>query len=47
MASQKTIAEIYLESGFQSKSNFNREFSRIVKQTPSEFRRVTTGGEKS
>ena len=44
---QKSITEIYLESGFQSKSNFNREFSRISKQTPSEFRRRATGGETS
>lgn len=34
----KTITEIFLSSGFQTKSNFNREFSRITGQTPSEFR---------
>lgn len=32
------ITEIFLSSGFQTKSNFNREFSRITGQTPSEFR---------
>ena len=32
------ITEIFLNSGFQTKSNFNREFSRITGQTPSEFR---------
>ena len=34
----EAITEIYLSSGFQTKSNFNREFSRITGQTPSEFR---------
>lgn len=34
----EAITEIYLISGFQTKSNFNREFSRITGQTPSEFR---------
>ena len=34
----EAITEIFLSSGFQSKSNFNREFSRITGQTPSEFR---------
>lgn len=41
--SQESITDIYLASGFQSKSNFNREFSRITAQTPSEFRRLSTG----
>lgn len=36
--SDETITEIFLKSGFQTKSNFNREFSRITGQTPSEFR---------
>lgn len=34
----EAIIEIYLSSGFQTKSNFNREFLRITGQTPSEFR---------
>lgn len=34
----EAITEIFLSSGFQTKSNFNREFSRITGQTPSEFR---------
>ncbi len=34
----EVITEIFLRSGFQTKSNFNREFSRITGQTPSEFR---------
>ncbi|OPX56049.1 transcriptional regulator, AraC family [Oceanospirillum multiglobuliferum] len=38
--SNKTITQIYLESGFQTKSNFNREFSRVTEQTPSAFRRA-------
>ncbi len=36
--SDDTITDIFLKSGFQTKSNFNREFSRITGQTPSEFR---------
>ena len=43
MHSHDTIMDIYLASGFQTKSNFNREFSRITQQTPSEFRRTATG----
>ena len=34
----EVITEIFLSSGFQTKSNFNREFLRITGQTPSEFR---------
>lgn len=37
--SDETITEVFLSSGFHTKSNFNREFSRITGQTPSEFRR--------
>ncbi|WP_050645829.1 helix-turn-helix domain-containing protein [Vibrio coralliirubri] len=33
-----TITDIFLNSGFQTKSNFNREFLRITGQTPSEYR---------
>lgn len=43
MHSQDTITDIYLASGFQAKSNFNREFSRLTEQTPSEFRRTASG----
>lgn len=35
----KSITDIYLDSGFQTKSNFNREFNRLTQQTPSAFRR--------
>ncbi|MGJ8645634.1 MAG: helix-turn-helix domain-containing protein [Marinomonas colpomeniae] len=38
-SSEKAITQIYLDSGFQTKSNFNREFSRVTGQTPSAFRR--------
>ncbi|MCP5073025.1 MAG: helix-turn-helix transcriptional regulator [Rhodobacteraceae bacterium] len=34
----KQITEIALASGFNSKSNFNREFLRIVQETPSNWR---------
>ncbi|WP_193495101.1 helix-turn-helix domain-containing protein [Nitrincola alkalisediminis] len=36
--SDDSITQIYMSAGFHSKSNFNREFSRITGQTPSEFR---------
>jgi AraC-like DNA-binding protein len=35
----KSITQIYFDSGFQTKSNFNREFARLTEQTPSAFRR--------
>lgn len=34
-----SVTEAMLESGFNTKSNFNREFSRVVGETPSAFRR--------
>ena len=34
------VTELYLEAGFQTKSNFHREFSRQVGCTPSEFRKA-------
>ncbi len=37
--SDETITQIFMSSGFQTKSNFNREFARIVGMTPSEFRK--------
>ncbi|CZF86096.1 helix-turn-helix domain-containing protein [Grimontia marina] len=39
--SDLAITEIYLAAGFQTKSNFNREFLRITEKTPSEFRSGT------
>jgi len=39
ITTDKTITQIYLDSGFQTKSNFHREFTRITQQTPSAFRR--------
>ena len=38
--SDESITQVYLSSGFQTKSNFNREFSRVTGQTPSTFRRT-------
>lgn len=35
---EESITQIYLSSGFHTKSNFNREFVRITKVTPSQFR---------
>ncbi|KZN13095.1 helix-turn-helix domain-containing protein [Marinomonas sp. TW1] len=40
VSTNKTITQIYLDSGFQTKSNFHREFSRVTQQTPSAFRRA-------
>ncbi|WP_127558225.1 helix-turn-helix domain-containing protein [Saccharospirillum alexandrii] len=34
-----SITQVYLESGFQTKSNFNREFLRVTQLTPSAYRR--------
>lgn len=34
-----TITQIFMYSGFQTKSNFHREFSRVVQLTPSEYRK--------
>ncbi|KJZ16042.1 AraC family transcriptional regulator [Marinomonas sp. S3726] len=38
ISTDKTITQIYFDSGFQTKSNFNREFTRITEQTPSAYR---------
>lgn len=37
--SKESITQIFMSSGFQTKSNFNREFSRITGMTPSEYRK--------
>lgn len=42
LSSDKSITQIYLDSGFQTKSNFHREFTRVTQQTPSAFRRFHT-----
>lgn len=34
----KTVLEVSLQAGFATKSNFNREFSRITGQSPSQWR---------
>ncbi|MCC5900581.1 MAG: helix-turn-helix transcriptional regulator [Halomonas sp.] len=39
ISTDSTVTQIYLDSGFQTKSNFNREFFRVTGQTPSAFRR--------
>ncbi|MCG9577839.1 AraC family transcriptional regulator [Vibrio tubiashii] len=38
--SQDSITQIFMNSGFQTKSNFNREFSRITGMTPSQYRKA-------
>lgn len=40
LTTDKAITQIYMDSGFQTKSNFHREFSRVTQQTPSAFRRA-------
>ncbi|CED71606.1 helix-turn-helix domain-containing protein [Aliivibrio wodanis] len=37
--SQDSITQIFMSSGFQTKSNFNREFLRIMGMAPSEYRK--------
>lgn len=39
LSSDDSITQIMMNSGFQTKSNFNREFSRITGMTPSAFRK--------
>lgn len=39
LSSDESITQIMMSSGFQTKSNFNREFSRITGMTPSAFRK--------
>ncbi len=46
-SSNMSITDIFLSSGFQSKSNFHREFSRITGQTPSEYRHTNSNGTTS
>lgn len=41
--SNASVTQIYLDSGFQTKSNFHREFSRIVGTTPSAYRKAYRG----
>lgn len=38
VTTDKSITQVYLESGFQTKSNFNREFLRVTGNTPSQYR---------
>jgi len=40
--SQDTVTQIFMNSGFQTKSNFNREFSRITGMTPSQYRKANS-----
>lgn len=42
ITSEASITEVSLDSGFQTKSNFNREFSRITGKTPSAYRNENT-----
>ncbi|MCD1211802.1 helix-turn-helix domain-containing protein [Vibrio cholerae] len=37
--SDDSITQIFMNSGFQTKSNFNREFSRVTGMTPSDYRK--------
>lgn len=43
--SNHSITEIYEMVGFHSKSNFNREFSRITDSTPSKYRQINRSKE--
>lgn len=42
VATNDTVTQIFMNSGFQTKSNFNREFSRLTGMTPSEFRKINS-----
>ncbi len=41
----KTITEIYLEVGFNSKSVFNTFFKQVVEMTPSQFRKIPSNAD--
>lgn len=41
ITSQDSITKIFMNSGFQTKSNFNREFLRMAGMTPSEYRKIS------
>jgi AraC-like DNA-binding protein len=38
------VTAVMFESGFQTKSNFNREFLKVTGRSPSDYRRTSTGG---
>ncbi|MFV0332660.1 MAG: helix-turn-helix domain-containing protein [Tropicimonas sp.] len=40
ISTDRTILDISLASGFASKSNFNREFARLMGQSPSQWRQT-------
>ncbi|ABC29773.1 AraC-type DNA-binding domain-containing protein [Hahella chejuensis KCTC 2396] len=39
------VTSLLFEAGFQTKSNFNREFQRVAGMTPSDYRRSVSSGE--
>lgn len=41
-SSDAPITQIFMNCGFQTKSNFNREFSRLTGMTPSQYRKTAT-----
>ena len=43
MDTQKTIESICYESGFNTLANFNRQFVKVKKNTPSAYRKTFTG----
>lgn len=45
--SDTLISQIMFESGFQTKSNFNREFLRVTRQSPRQFRAERSGAPHS
>ncbi|PDS77884.1 AraC family transcriptional regulator [Rhizobium sp. L43] len=46
-ATQKSVTEVMFEVGFQTKSNFNREFRRVTDMTPLAWRERKGGAEGS
>ncbi|MCE0495563.1 helix-turn-helix domain-containing protein [Vibrio salinus] len=39
VTSRAPVTQIFMNSGFQTKSNFNREFSRVTGMTPTDYRK--------
>ncbi|TDK35328.1 AraC family transcriptional regulator [Rhizobium deserti] len=44
---KSTVTQVMLDAGFSTKSNFNREFRRVMGKTPAQYRAENRAGEES